>query len=101
MNLQSQNRRGYRRSFSRPKYALAYGQRHRSQHHDPVIETGYTGAHWWNVQTGERRRRVVHPHKWRDDKAASPFLIQRRPHHENCQNQRTHKACEPFEPYRR
>lgn len=63
-----------RRSFSRLKYALAYGQHIEANTMIRLLETGYTGAHWWNVQTGERRRRTVHPHRWAGRKNASPFL---------------------------
>ena len=63
----------HRASFHRIRYALEWGK---AKGHNTMIQlksNGWTGAHWWNVQTGERRRRVVHPINWKKE-PASPFL---------------------------
>ena len=63
----------HRASFHRIRYALEWGK---AKGHNTMIQlkaNGWTGAYWWNVQTGERRRRVVHPINWKKE-PASPFL---------------------------
>ena len=62
-----------RRSFSRLRFALAYGQYIEANTMVVLKANGWTGAHWWNCQTGERRRRIVHPINWKLE-PASPFL---------------------------
>ncbi len=63
-----------RRSFPRVKCALEFGREIGANTMIQLLETGWTGPHWWNVQTGERRRRVVHPINWKTD-PASPFMV--------------------------
>jgi len=62
-----------RRSFARLRFALDYGKYIDANTMIQLKANGWTGAHWWNVQTGERRRRVVHPINWKKE-PASPFL---------------------------
>ena len=62
-----------RRSFRKLKIALAYGKYIEANTMIWLRSDGWTGPHWWNVQTGERRRRVVHPINWKKE-PASPFL---------------------------
>jgi len=62
-----------RASFQRLRQALNYGQQIEANTMIWLRSNGWTGSHWWNVQTGERRRRVVHPINWKKE-PASPFL---------------------------
>ena len=67
-----------RARFHRIAYALAWGK---AKGHNTMIQlkaNGWTGPHWWNVQTGERRRRVVHPINWKTE-PASPFMVSASP----------------------